>query len=32
MLSTAREHEATLWTQDSHFEGLAGVKYKKASR
>lgn len=29
MLATAREHEATLWTQDAHFEGIAGVKYRK---
>ena len=25
--ATARAHGATLWTQDQHFEGLAGVKY-----
>ena len=25
--ATALAHGATLWTQDSHFEGLAGVKY-----
>ena len=25
--ATARMHNATLWTQDAHFEGLAGVKY-----
>jgi predicted nucleic acid-binding protein len=29
ILATAREYEATLWTQDAHFEGIAGVKYKK---
>jgi len=28
MLSTARAHGATLWTQDSHFEGVEGVRYK----
>ena len=27
MLATARRHRATLWTQDSDFEGLAGTKY-----
>lgn len=25
--STARLHGATLWTQDEHFDGLAGVKF-----
>ena len=25
--ATAREFGATLWTQDSHFDGLPGVKY-----
>jgi len=30
MLSTARAHGATLWTQDSHFEGVEGVRYKAA--
>jgi len=30
MLATAREFEATLWTQDEHFKGLAGVKYRPA--
>ena len=25
--ATARRHEALLWTQDAHFEGLAGVQY-----
>ncbi len=30
MLSTARAHEATLWTQDSHFEGIEGVRYTAA--
>lgn len=28
ILATARERSATLWTQDAHFEGLAGVKYR----
>lgn len=27
ILATAREHEATLWTQDEHFKDLADVKY-----
>ena len=32
ILATARTHNATLWTQDSDFEGLTGVEYvaKKA--
>ncbi len=25
--ATARRHAAALWTQDAHFEGLAGVQY-----
>ena len=25
--ATARRHDAELWTQDAHFEGLAGVRY-----
>lgn len=28
MLASAREHEATLWTQDRDFEGLEGVEYR----
>lgn len=27
ILATARAHEATLWTQDSDFEGMEGVRY-----
>ncbi|MBC8332819.1 MAG: type II toxin-antitoxin system VapC family toxin [Anaerolineae bacterium] len=27
ILATARAHDATLWTQDIDFEGIAGVKY-----
>ncbi len=27
MLATAREYRATLWTQDTDFEGIAGVGY-----
>ncbi|HEX9671669.1 MAG TPA: type II toxin-antitoxin system VapC family toxin [Thermoanaerobaculia bacterium] len=27
ILTTARSHGATLWTQDSDFEGLEGVRY-----
>ncbi len=28
ILATARVHDATLWTQDEHFEHIAGVQYK----
>ncbi len=31
MLATAKLNRATLWTQDSHFEGLPGVKYRKST-
>ena len=27
ILATAREYDATLWTQDAHFKGMDGVKY-----
>ena len=27
ILATAREYDATLWTQDAHFKGMPGVKY-----
>jgi predicted nucleic acid-binding protein len=27
VLATARKHSATLWTQDSDFEDIGGVKY-----
>lgn len=27
ILATAQAHEATLWTQDEHFQGIAGVEY-----
>jgi len=27
ILATARAHHATLWTQDSDFQGVAGVQY-----
>jgi len=30
MLATARTHNATLWTQDAHFEGIEGVEYVRA--
>ena len=30
MLATARSLEATLWTQDSDFEGVEGVRYVAA--
>ncbi len=29
ILATARIHEATLWTQDSDFQGVEGVRFKK---
>lgn len=29
ILATAREHEATLWTQDAHFRGLGNVEYRE---
>jgi len=29
ILATARVHEATLWTQDSDFQGMDGVRFKK---
>jgi predicted nucleic acid-binding protein len=32
MLATARAWNATLWTQDADFEGVAGVKYVKRAR
>jgi predicted nucleic acid-binding protein len=27
ILATARAHQATLWTQDEHFNGIPGVQY-----
>ena len=30
MLAVAREHDAALWTQDSHFESIDGVRYVSA--
>lgn len=27
ILAVAREHQATLWTQDEHFKSLPGVQY-----
>jgi len=27
VLATSRKHNAILWTQDSHFKGMDGVKY-----
>ena len=32
ILATARQHEATLWTQDEDFEGIEGVRYKEKER
>lgn len=29
ILATARAYDATLWTQDEHFTGIEGVKYKQ---
>ena len=29
ILATARAHEATLWTQDSDFEGMDNVRYTR---
>jgi len=29
MLATAQAYDAVLWTQDSHFEGIPNVRYKK---
>jgi predicted nucleic acid-binding protein len=31
ILTTARANGATLWTQDSHFEGITGVEYVPAT-
>lgn len=28
ILATARAHDATVWTQDADFEGIAGVRYQ----
>ena len=30
ILATAHSHDAELWTQDSHFEGLEGIRYRAA--
>ena len=32
MLASARENDATLWTQDSDFEGIEGVRYVPATK
>ena len=29
ILATARAHDAILWTQDSDFQGLSGVRFRK---
>ncbi len=29
ILATARAHNAVLWTQDAHFEGLENVEYRQ---
>ena len=31
ILATARAADATLWTQDADFEGLAGVEYRRSA-
>lgn len=31
MLATARAFEATFWTQDEHFRGITGVRYRPMS-
>jgi predicted nucleic acid-binding protein len=28
IFTVAQKHDATLWTQDAHFSGKAGVRYK----
>jgi predicted nucleic acid-binding protein len=28
ILATGRAYDATLWTQDDHFKGIEGIKYK----
>ena len=30
IIATAREYDATLWTQDADFEGLPGVRFRAA--
>jgi len=30
ILATARAHDATLWTMDSDFEGMGGVRFQPA--
>jgi predicted nucleic acid-binding protein len=32
VLATARQVEATLWTQDADFEGMSGVRYRAKPR
>lgn len=32
ILAVAREHNATLWTQDEHFKGLPGVEYVEKNK
>ena len=32
VLATARRYDAILWTQDSDFEGLPGVRYRARAR
>jgi toxin FitB len=32
ILATTRMHNAVLWTQDAHFEGMSEVKYVKSGK
>ena len=32
ILATARAHDAEMWTQDSDFEGMEGVRYRASKR
>lgn len=32
IFATAQEYSATLWTQDSHFQNIAGVQYQPKQR
>jgi predicted nucleic acid-binding protein len=32
ILATARERDATLWTQDAHFQAMEGVRYIEKKR
>ncbi|HUT52021.1 MAG TPA: type II toxin-antitoxin system VapC family toxin [bacterium] len=32
ILATARRYKAVIWTQDSHFKNIQGVKYREKTR